>query len=344
MTTVQDARAAGAVAPGAAAGSVLVLRALGLGDALTGVPAIRALRRRFPGRRLLVACGPAVGRLLVHFGVADGYLPTDELDPLPAMPPPAVAVDLHGRGPASHAVVTATGAGQVLTFASPADGYPRGPRWEPDEHEVWRWLRLVGSIGAIGGREDLRLGPPPEPDPAGPVVLHPGAASGSRRWPVSRWSAVAAHARQRGRTVVLTGSRTDRARTAAVTAGVPASLRSGITDAAGHLGLVELVATIRSAALLVSGDTGAGHVATATGTPSVLLFGPTPPQWWGPILDRDRHRVLWPADPGYRGDPHAERIDPVLASISVEDVLEAGGALLRDPPARRSRAVAVPPW
>ena len=47
------------------------------------------------------------------------------------------------------------------------------------------------------------------------------------------------------------------------------------------------------AAVVVSGDTGIAHLATGYGTPSVLLFGPTPPAWWGPLVDLDRHRVLW---------------------------------------------------
>ena len=39
--------------------AVLVLRALGLGDALTGVPALRGLRRRFAGHPLVLAAdGP----------------------------------------------------------------------------------------------------------------------------------------------------------------------------------------------------------------------------------------------------------------------------------------------
>ena len=43
---------------------VLVLRALGLGDTLTGVPALRGLRRAFPGRRLLLAAAGEPAELL----------------------------------------------------------------------------------------------------------------------------------------------------------------------------------------------------------------------------------------------------------------------------------------
>src|SRR5207237_79615 len=42
---------------------------------------------------------------------------------------------------------------------------------------------------------------------------------------------------------------------------------------------------------LVCGDTGVAHLATALGTPSVLLFGPVPPSRWGPLADPELHTV-----------------------------------------------------
>lgn len=308
---------------GGLGGCVLVLRAIGLGDALTGVPALRALRRRFPDAPVVLAAGPAIGRLLATHHIVDGYLPTRGLAPLPPMPPPALAVDLHGNGPASHHVVAGTGATRILTFARPDDGYPDGPDWRPDEHEVRRWLRLVASVGAFGGLEDLRLGARRDRDGAGPVVLHPGAAFASRRWPVDRWSALATAVAGDGRQVLLTGDAGEVALCRAVLAGVPSRLRPRVRSTAGRMDLAGLVETIGAATCLVSGDTGAAHVATATATPSVLLFGPTPPRWWGPLIDLDRHRVLWPATPGYRGDPHGAHLDPVLHAITTDEVIAA---------------------
>jgi ADP-heptose:LPS heptosyltransferase len=62
------------------------------------------------------------------------------------------------------------------------------------------------------------------------------------------------------------------------------------------------------------------HLATALGTPSLVLFGPTDPAEWGPPPERARHQVLWA---GRRGDPHGLRPDPGLLEIAPEDVLEA---------------------
>jgi ADP-heptose:LPS heptosyltransferase len=61
------------------------------------------------------------------------------------------------------------------------------------------------------------------------------------------------------------------------------------------------------------------HLATALGTPSLVLFGPTSPARWGPP-DRAIHRVLWA---GRTGDPHASRPDPGLLAIGEDDVLQA---------------------
>src|SRR6476659_7433301 len=80
-TTAVLARAGGGMTPGGTAGRrrvgvpVLALRAIGLGDALTGVPALRALRRRFAPRPLLLAAPTVLGRWLTDLDVVDGFVP-----------------------------------------------------------------------------------------------------------------------------------------------------------------------------------------------------------------------------------------------------------------------------
>ena len=100
--------------------------------------------------------------------------------------------------------------------------------------------------------------------------------------------------------------------------------------------LLEVVALVADAPLLVCGDTGLGHVATATATPSVLLFGPSAPSSWGPPPGCTRHRVLWG---GTTGDPLGARVDPGLARITVADVLGAARTQLRATDSRTPRTV-----
>lgn len=322
--------------------TVLVLRALGLGDTLTGVPALRGLRRAFPGHRLALAAPPGPGGWLRDLGVVDAVLPASgvrRLEPLdPALVAevvggaPDVAVNLHGRGPQSHGVLAATGPGRLLAFA--CEGFPDGPAWDEDEHEVERWCRLVReTTGAASGPADLRLDlrAVPRPDGAtrpddGAVVLHPGAASGSRRWPAHRWAHLADRLVADGRRVVVTGGPDEVELAESTVLGLPPD-RAVVT--AGRLDLPGLADVVARAALVVCGDTGVAHVATAAGTPSVLLFGPTPPHRWGPATDVERHRVLYRGAPDRPGDPHGDEPDPALVAISLDEVHAAVEEMLQ---------------
>lgn len=309
-------------------GDVLVLRALGLGDALTGVAALRGVRRAWPDRRLWLAGPATTGSWLRDLGVVDEVLVTDGLAPLAWDRPGHVAVNLHGRGPQSHAVLAATGPERLVAFAT--DAHPDGPAWRPDEHEVARWCRLVTGAGGPCDAADLRLAMPPDTTTApGTVVLHPGAASGSRRWPPERWGAVARALVDAGHDVTLTGGPAERALCARVAADADRPVRV----LAGALDVPALAAVVAGARLVVCGDTGVAHVATAVGAPSVLLFGPTPPRWWGPAVDVERHAVLWHGDPAHPGDPHGATVDPALAAVTVDEVLAAAAPLLATPTA-----------
>jgi hypothetical protein len=91
-----------------------------------------------------------------------------------------------------------------------------------------------------------------------------------------------------------------------------------VVDCAGDP--LRLLRTIDAARVVVVGDTGVAHVATAVRTPSVVLFGPEPPSRWGPPPDRPWHAALWA---GRLGDPHGLDTDPGLLELGVVDVLLA---------------------
>jgi ADP-heptose:LPS heptosyltransferase len=311
---------------------MVVLRALGLGDLLTAVPALRALARAFPEHRRLLAAPGALAPLLPLIEEAGqpclrGLLVVDGLEAEPPTPIPApdVAVNLHGRGPQSHRLLLATRPARLLAFRH--EQIPEStamPPWHADEHEVERWCRLLEEAGIAADPAELAIRPPPGPVPEwarGATLIHPGAASPARRWPAERWAAVARAQREAGRAVVLTGSADEAglARRIASEAGLdPGCIAAGTTD------LLDLAALVGVAGAVVCGDTGVGHLATALATPSVLLFGPTSPRRWGPPADRPRHRVLWA---GRSGDPHGAVPDPGLLEIAPGAVLEELQAL-----------------
>jgi ADP-heptose:LPS heptosyltransferase len=314
-------------------GRVLLLRALGLGDFLTGVPAYRAVRRAFPGHLIVLAAPGRLADLVPLTGAIDELLPAAELEPVAwTGAAPDVAIDLHGRGPASHRLVAALGPQRLITFGGRHGGGFAGPKWRAGEHEVARWCRLCSESGIPADPADLRLTAvpgtaPPAPSgavpsaPAGPglTIVHPGAAAPSRRWPPGRFAAVAGELARLGHQVVVTGSAAERplAMDVARRAGLPPQ-----SVLAGRTSLAALAALAASARLVVSGDTGLAHLATAYARPSVVVFGPVPPAEWGPPAD-PRHQALWAGGDGYRGDPHGCRTDPALAAIRVSDVLRA---------------------
>jgi ADP-heptose:LPS heptosyltransferase len=310
---------------------ILVLRALGLGDFVTAVPALRALERRFPDRRRVLA-GPAWYRDLLELAGLRWEVRATEPLRTPTWPepaPPDLAVNLHGRGPQSTAALAALAPRRLWAHDLP-DGSDRpGPPWPGRIHDAEIWCGLLRAYGVAADPDDLWWPAPdgaPAPAPgdavspvpgAGAAIIHPGASAASRRWPAERFAAVARHLGSLGLRVLVTGSRDE----------LPAAERvarhAGLDRAsvlAGRTGVRELARLVSEADLVVCGDTGVVHLATAYRTPSVRLFGPVSPALWGPRVDGGIHACLWE---GAEGDPHACEIDPGLASITVADVLQA---------------------
>lgn len=319
---------------------IVVLRALGLGDLLTTVPALRALRARYPAAVITLAA-PAVLAPIAALADLPGDAVVDQVADTAPLSPLArglhhadLAVNLHGRGPESTRLLLAASPRRLITFANA--GLPatrRSPRWRPDEHETARWCRLLTESGIPADPGQLELRRPDVPSPApGAVIVHPGAGAPARRWPPGRWAAVARVLRDAGHDVVVTGSadETALARRVAEAAGLPpASVLAGRTSVA------ELAALTADASLVLSGDTGMAHLAGAYQRPAVTLAGPVPPRLWGPP-PRPWHAVLWPAGraaagrAGNAGDPHGTEPDPRLLAVTVEDTLQAARDVLSD--------------
>jgi ADP-heptose:LPS heptosyltransferase len=273
--------------------TVLVLRALGIGDLATAVPALRGIRTAWPGHRLKLAAPAWLAPLVPLIGAVDELAVTSgSLGHPPLVSLPDVAVNLHGRGPQSHQLLRRLKPKRTLGF-----NLPKGPVWHQDEHEVTRWCRMLRWYGIDCDETDLALRRPSSAPPVPrATVIHIGAKSPSRRWHPSRFAKVAAALERDGHEIVVTGT--------GVQWDGPGQ------NMVGSLELERLAALVADARLVLSGDTGVAHLATAYSRPSVVLFGPTSPRLWGPPKT-PLHRVLW---------------DPVTCSveaITVEQVLSA---------------------
>lgn len=114
------------------------------------------------------------------------------------------------------------------------------------------------------------------------VLLNVGAAWETKRWNADRWvQTVKKIGNDRLFPVLLWGSEVEQklARQVSRASGVPL---------VPSLSLKEVMALIKRAAVLVSGDTFALQAAGALATPVVGLFGPTTPSRNGPFREKDR--------------------------------------------------------
>ena len=307
----------------------LILRARGLGGFLTAVPALRALREALPRHEFVLATPLSLLPVVRLSGCADRVLHTPDVRLLHSGGViPGIAVDMQGEGPLSQRALRSLRPGRLVAFGRPEVGSP-GPRWVEQEHEVHRWCRLVESSFAVRcDADDLDLAEPMyRYGPSGAVVIHIGAGHESRYWPVDRFARVAGHMAGRGHEVLLTGSARERGRAETV------RRRAGLapeTVLAGDLGLGELASVVSRAALVISVDTGVAHLATAYRRRSVTLFGTVPPARNGPP-PRPHHVVLWEGggEPGASpaahrpGDIRTTRVDPRLAAIEADQVIDA---------------------
>lgn len=328
--------------------SIAIVRALFLGDLLMTTPAWRALRRRFPRAEITLIGLPwaeefaaRVPQLIDRFVPFAGYpgLLEQPYDPEGTAAFLAeqraygydLAVQMHGDGTNSNALVAELGARATVGLARPGDTRLDVSRpYRDDENEVQRWLGLAAALGAPAGDARLELGITPHDEAwadallgfasGGPRVgLHLGAKDPARRWPASRFAALGNALQRQGATVVLTGGPHERLLTveAASLLDAPALNLSGQTD------LGSFAAVVRRLDLLVTNDTGASHVAAAMGTPSVVLFGPTRPTQYGP-LDARRHLAVDALELAPAGCDGGE----ALAQLPVRPVLAAAEAQL----------------
>lgn len=307
---------------------LLALRALKLGDLLVAVPALNAVVRERPEHRIVLAVPGWLEPIADLVPGLDVLWPTPGLDhPLGIAPGRLDTVmNLHGNGPESRRALEQLDARVRLGHESP--GWT-GPTWEDGVLERHRWARLATEHGMPADEGDISIDRPRVPSPApGAVVVHVGAFYASRHWPVDRFARVVRSFRDDGHRVVLTGSTAERARALYVAAS------AGLTDVevaehvlAGAIDLAQMASLVADAALVVSVDTGAAHLASAYSTPSVVLFGPAPPEEWGPPATGP-HLVL--TDAASRvGDTFGSEPDPALLAVSAADVVSAGRDVLR---------------
>jgi heptosyltransferase-3 len=116
------------------------------------------------------------------------------------------------------------------------------------------------------------------------VVIHPGPLTAYKRWPLAHWQYLIADLVRRGYQVVLSASpaKQDLQLNHDILSLLTPEICEKVIDTAGKLSIPQAGSLLRGAALYIGIDTSITHLAAACNTPTITLFGATPPTNFGP--------------------------------------------------------------
>jgi len=272
---------------------VLIVALRRLGDVLLTTPLIRSVKRAFPHAAIdaLVFAGTE--------GILTGNPDLAKIITLTQQPRAGETLALMLRLCKRYDLALSTQTGDRPTFLAIVAGRQSAGPVEADgvtaavkrfalgrctvsgrsQHRVLDLLRLAELIGVPahseivcpggGGRSALA---PPQPY----AVVHAAPMFTYKRWTSGGWQALAAALHARGLATAVTGAGGDRAYLDEVWHDCD------VVRLDGKLDWPELSALIAGARVYIGPDTAITHLAAATGTPTVALYGPTDPRLWGP--------------------------------------------------------------
>ncbi len=342
----------------------LIVRLSALGDIVHALPVLSRLRQAFPAaafdwlveenyastlalasgltRRIIVrARSAASSGDTVSFATGTGYLRAVSFLRAQRYD---VAIDLQGLLK-SAVWARASGARRVIGFDREhlrepfaASFYTETVVPDASGHVIRKNLSILSGLQIDPGPVELRVEPHGSPDVIkaiqaaggsnGYIVINPGAAWPNKCWPPDRFAAVAKDLRERtGLRSLVTWGPKERSLADAVT-----RASAGAASPAPPTSVSDLAALMRSAALVISGDTGPLHIGAAVGAPIVGLFGPTRPERNGPwepgdeVISRAETCVCHHKRNCLRGAP-------CINEITVCEVVAAADRRLRSGPA-----------
>ncbi len=339
--------------------SIVVLRALMLGDLLCTLPAFRALRHAFPLSKItLVGLPWAKGFVERFHNYFDEFI---EFPGYPGLPERKTATEkipeflkkvqrrhfdlalqMHGSGSFVNSVLMVFGSKINAGFYE--KDYCPDPEWfmsfPQEEHEIFIYLRLMDFLGIpLKGielefpltqqdrKEFDQIHETRELTKTDYVCIHPGARLLTRRWQPERFAQVANRLAQSGLKIVLTGGLDE----IGLVDEVCCLIEYPYINLVGKTSLGALGILLKKSKLLISNDTGVSHVAAALKVPSVIIVTGSDPYRWAP-LDIDLHKTIFydvscrPCS--YQSCPFGLACAKL---VEVEEVVLKAQALLRTP-------------
>jgi heptosyltransferase I len=333
-------------------GNILIIKPSALGDIVLALPALSALRRSFPNAQISWLVRPEFAPLLeghpylsrtIHFDRrslgrawfrASGLRELTSLIHVLRSSHFDAVVDLQGLLRTA-CLARCTGCPERYGMANSREGawWFYNHRVKQDAqciHLVDYYLRIVGGMGASDLHPEFVLPASSQADEAVGrllaasgvgsgtyVVMVPASSDRDKCWPADRFAAVADRiATDYGLAVVACGTRGEEP----VIKDLQGISRARVVNLAGRTSLAELVSLLRRARLVISNDTGPGHIAAGLGVPLVMLFS-----WSNParIAPYGRPECMVAREPYGRGMRIKSR-DPahLVRNIGIDEVYE----------------------
>lgn len=321
---------------------IFVFARTGIGDIVYTIPALRALRRRFPEAHITIEAGERGHSLLRYCPYVDEVWV--RIRPRGLRGKLLSIWNLY-KGKFDRAVILDRSDEKTLhTFlARIPERYgvrkklfgkllTAGVEWDPDAHDMNDHFRkVVELLGCDTTDWRLELFPDPKAYQSLPeklaqagwrgerpmVGINPGASSPERQWLPERYAQVADTLQREGVRIVLLGGAGDMplAKT------IRDSMETEPLMLTGKLTLDELIVAISGLDVLVSGDTGPAHLAAAVGTPVVGLYGATSARRYGPV--GEKHIIIDKSSTTACAQARSQEINPCMEAIRCDEVLKA---------------------
>jgi heptosyltransferase-2 len=289
-----------------------------VGDAIMALPALRAVRQRFPEAEIAIMARPYVAEIYrgqeicnqlidydskgLHAGISGrerlaAELRVQRFDIALLLQNAFDAAWLAWRAKIPERIGYARDARSVLlTRAVPVPRHGESPA-----HEKFYYLELLRRVGwidavpdesfvALRVLDEKRRGAAAFLEKSGVrqgvrrIAIGAGATNGAAKcWPPARFADVANRLQSEADAdVVLFGTSAE----SGVAAAIAAEMRRPPIDLTGKTAIADLPALLSECHLFIGNDSGAMHVAAAVGLPIVAVFGPSDPLGTAPITPR----------------------------------------------------------
>ena len=282
-----------------------------VGDAVLAIPALKAIRERFPAAEITLLVRPWVAGLFSAAPYVDKVW--SENKPATLKSWVSIMRDIRGRRFDMALLLPNSFESALMMFLGGVRqriGYATdGRRWmltdpvikaSERRHQIHYYLDLAKALSAVTDRPSISIEATSSErqsarqllategisEETAFLVLNPGAAYGSaKRWHQERFANVADNlARELDLQVAIIGSGAERP----IANQIRVGMKSQTAVLNGKTSLETLIGVLAESSLMITNDSGPMHIAAALGIPTVAIFGPTDEINTGPYGPRTR--------------------------------------------------------